>query len=201
MRREFGRARFTFNLETRKALSRAPDHQREDPTDSPNLETTDMRFCFTRTRNSTLLPTVFAFALALGWAAREIAHARDRAPGVESQTVNLDQVKMSDYKYEGTPVGHAGVYVQGETPGCANLLTGRFILEPGKSPHPPHVHPDEEILIVETGQGAIICDGKTTKVGPGSVMYSAPNVSHGITNTGQEPLTLIFVKWTARKGG
>ena len=88
--------------------------------------------------------------------------------------------------------------MQGETPGCSSLVTGRFIIDPGKSPHPPHVHDDEEVLIVESGHGEIICDGKTTKVGPGSLMYSTPNVAHGINNTGQEPLTFYFVKWTPR---
>ena len=77
-------------------------------------------------------------------------------------------------------------------------LRGRFIIDPGKSPHAPHVHDDEEILIVETGHGEIICDGKTTKVGPGSVMYSTPNVAHGINNTSNEPLTFYFVKWTPK---
>ena len=77
-------------------------------------------------------------------------------------------------------------------------MTGRFIIDPGKSPHAPHVHDDEEMLIVEAGQGEIICDGKTTKVGPGSVMYSTPNVAHGINNTGHEPLTFTFVKWIPR---
>ena len=151
-----------------------------------------------RTRMATTIPTLLALALALGWALRERAYARERAALLASQTVNLDQLKMEVYKDQGKPVGQVGLYVQGETPGCSSLVTGRFIVDPGKSPHPPHVHDDEEILIVESGQGEIICDGKTTKVGPGSVMYSIPNVAHGINNTTQEPLVFTFVKWIPR---
>jgi mannose-6-phosphate isomerase-like protein (cupin superfamily) len=151
-----------------------------------------------RPRLATTIPTLLAVTLAAGWAIRERAIARERAAMVASQTVNLDQLKMGRYAYEGKPVGHIGLYVQGETPGCASLVTGRFIIDPGKSPHPPHVHEDEEILIVEAGHGEIVCDGKTTKVGPGSVMYSKPNVAHGINNTGSEPLTFTFVKWIPR---
>jgi mannose-6-phosphate isomerase-like protein (cupin superfamily) len=154
----------------------------------------------TRCRFATAFPTLVALALAVGWASREAVHARDHARGLDSRTVNLDQVKMAVYKDQGNPVGQIGLYVQGETPGCSSLVTGRFTIDPGKSPHAPHAHEDEEILIIATGQGEIICDGKTTKVVPGSVMYSTPNVAHGINNTGQEPLTFYFVKWIPRPG-
>lgn len=144
------------------------------------------------------LPLTLALVLAIGWGWRETVHARERARTLESQTLNLDNLKMAVFKDGENPVGQIGLYVQGETPGCASLVTGRFIIDPGKSPHAPHVHEDEEILIVETGHGEIICDGKTTKVGPGSVMYSTPNVAHGINNTSNEPLTFYFVKWTPK---
>ena len=134
----------------------------------------------------------------MGWAFRELVHARERSAVLASQTVTVDQLKMSTYEDRGKPVGQIGLYVQGETPGCSSLVAGRFIVDPGKSPHPPHVHDDEEVLIVASGQGEIICDGKTTKVGPGSLMYSTPSVAHGLSNTGQEPLTFYFVKLMPR---
>jgi mannose-6-phosphate isomerase-like protein (cupin superfamily) len=148
-----------------------------------------------RFHRSNLIPAALALVLALGWASREFAHARNGGPVQGSVTMNLDQVKMSVFKDQDLPVGRIGLYVQGETPGCSNLVTGRFVIDPGKSPHAPHVHADEEVLIVDSGHGEIICDGKTTKVGPGSVMYTTPNVAHGINNTGSEPLTFYFVKW------
>jgi len=151
-----------------------------------------------RFRPSSVIPSAIALVLAMGWATREMAHAFDRAPALGSQTINLDQVKMSVFKDGDNPVGKIGLYVQGESPGCSSLVTGRFVIDPGKSPHAPHVHADEEVLIVESGHGEIICDGKTTKVGPGSVMYSTPNVAHGINNTDQEPLTFYFVKWVPK---
>lgn len=147
-----------------------------------------------------MLPLLLALSLALGWAWREAAHARERAPAIASKTVNLDEVSMSVYEDEGKPVGKIGLYFDGATEESQSLVAGRFVIDPGKSPHPPHVHPDEEILIVESGRGEIFCEGKTTKVGPGSVMYSAPNVPHNITNTGDEPLTFYFMKWIPRTG-
>lgn len=151
-----------------------------------------------RVRPATAILSTLALALAIGWAWRESVHARERSRALESQTLTLDALKMSVFKDGDKPVGRIGLYLQGETPGCASLVTGRFIIDPGKSPHAPHVHEDEEVLIVEAGHGEIICDGKTTQVGPGSVMYSTPNVAHGINNTGNEPLTFTFVKWVPR---
>ncbi|WP_165251440.1 cupin domain-containing protein [Paludisphaera soli] len=149
-------------------------------------------------RKANLFLGLLALALAFGWAWRESVHAREGKPITPSKTVNLDEVKMSVYEHEGQPVGHVGLYVEGETQASASLVAGRFIIDPGKSPHPPHVHSDEEILIVESGHGEIFCGGKTTKVGPGSVMFSAPDVPHNITNTEDVPLVFYFMKWTPK---
>jgi mannose-6-phosphate isomerase-like protein (cupin superfamily) len=54
-------------------------------------------------------------------------------------------------------------------------------------------------MIIESGHGEILCDGTTTKVGPGSVMYTTPNAPHGITNTGREPIVFYYIKWSSRK--
>ena len=72
------------------------------------------------------------------------------------------------------------------------------VLDPGASPHPPHRHPEEEFLIISEGTGVIECEGKTTEVGPGAIMYCASNALHGITNTGKVPLTFYWSKWIAR---
>src|SRR3954449_13045786 len=65
---------------------------------------------------STAVPTAIALALGIGWAFREVAHARERAAVVSSQTINLDDIKMSLAKYEAKPVGQIGFYTQGDTP-------------------------------------------------------------------------------------
>jgi mannose-6-phosphate isomerase-like protein (cupin superfamily) len=154
-----------------------------------------------RLRLSTTLTTLCALALGSGWAWREAVYATERAALVASQTIGLDHVVMSVAKDKGEPVGKNGIYLNGETEASSSLVTGRFIIDPGKAPHAPHVHPDEEIMIIESGHGEIFCDGKTTPIGPGSVMFSAPNVSHNITNTGSEPLTFYYIKWIPKKAG
>jgi len=142
---------------------------------------------------------VLALALGLGWSARERALAREKAMPLRSGTVTQDQVKMIDQEFQGEVVGHLGVYFQGDTPASTKFVTGRFILEPGKTNHLPHTHVEEEVLIVASGQGEIFCDGKTTPVGPGSVMFTTPNARHGIKSTGATPLTFYFVKWVGKE--
>ena len=91
-----------------------------------------------------------------------------------------------------------------------NVRTGRLadrsllvhirlrFLEPGVQPHPPHTHADEELMIVTRGQGEIYVGDKTTPVRRGAVMYTDPNVSHGIKNTGANPLEFYWIKYVPR---
>ena len=89
-------------------------------------------------------------------------------------------------------------HYNGPTDQLSGLCAGMAVLDPGSSPHPPHRHPEEEFLIIASGDGEIECAGKTTKVGAGAVMYCAGNTLHGITNTGKVPLTFYWSKWMAK---
>lgn len=149
-------------------------------------------------RPSTAIPTALALVLGLGWTAREVASARERAAAVAAQTITLDRVQMKPVEDQGKAVGQNGIYVSGDTPASSKFVTGRFIIAPGQTPHKPHTHVEEEVMIVESGHGEIFCDGKTTAIGPGSVMYTTPEAPHGIVNTGKEPLTFYYVKWAPR---
>jgi mannose-6-phosphate isomerase-like protein (cupin superfamily) len=90
------------------------------------------------------------------------------------------------------------VHYNGPTDQLSGMCTGMAVLDPGATPHPPHRHPEEEFMIVAEGTGEIECGGQTTKVGPGSIMYCAGDVLHGIVNTGKVPLTFYWSKWMAK---
>lgn len=94
----------------------------------------------------------------------------------------------------------AFVHYNGPTDQLRGMCAGMATLEPGASPHPPHRHAEEEILIVAEGTGVIECDGKETPVGPGAMMYCAGNTLHGITNTGAKTMTFYWSKWLAKGG-
>jgi mannose-6-phosphate isomerase-like protein (cupin superfamily) len=77
--------------------------------------------------------------------------------------------------------------------------TGEFIeihetmLPAGKMPHPPHKHPNTEILFIQDGSLEYLDDGKPVPVGPGGIVFSASNIMHGLKNVGTTPANYIVV--------
>jgi mannose-6-phosphate isomerase-like protein (cupin superfamily) len=70
------------------------------------------------------------------------------------------------------------------------LPTGEFIevhetvLPAGKTPHAPHHHPNSEWLFIQSGSLEYNDNGTVMSVGPGDIVFSASNVSHGLKNVG-----------------
>lgn len=95
------------------------------------------------------------------------------------------------------PFGELRVFFDGPTDQLKAMTAGSLQLKPGMSPHPPHQHVEEEIMVVTEGTGEMVVEGKKSKVGPGSMMYCAANHVHGIVNTGKTPLLFYYYKWKA----
>jgi mannose-6-phosphate isomerase-like protein (cupin superfamily) len=106
-------------------------------------------------------------------------------------------LNAKDVKIQKNPFGELRIYFDGPTDQLRAMTAGSLRLNSGATPHPPHMHPEEEFMVVTEGTGEMFCDGKTVAIGPGSMMYCAANVSHGIVNTGKMPLLFYFYKWRA----
>ncbi|MFZ0592617.1 MAG: hypothetical protein WAM39_19320 [Bryobacteraceae bacterium] len=50
------------------------------------------------------------------------------------------------------PFGELTVFCDGKTGQVKSLVVGTLLLYPGQEPHPPHQHPEEEIMIVTEGK-------------------------------------------------
>jgi quercetin dioxygenase-like cupin family protein len=111
---------------------------------------------------------------------------------IPNMTLPEQQAKLTK-----EPFGDLRIYFEGATDQIKSMTAGSLRLKAGMSPHPPHTHPEEEFMVITEGTGEILIDGKTTKVGPGSMMYCAANKSHGIKNTGNTALLFYFYKWKA----
>jgi quercetin dioxygenase-like cupin family protein len=70
-------------------------------------------------------------------------------------------------------------------------------LPPGKEPHPPHSHAEEELVIIKEGTLEALQNGKTRRLGPGAVIFQASNQPHGVRNVGETPATYYVVRWTS----
>jgi quercetin dioxygenase-like cupin family protein len=68
-------------------------------------------------------------------------------------------------------------------------------LMPGETPHPPHQHPAEELLIVKEGTVESLVNGQLQRVGPGSIVFQASNQMHSLRNVGTTPATYHVIQW------
>jgi len=79
-----------------------------------------------------------------------------------------------------------------------DFLDGRTIkmsvVEPGKSTHPPHKHPEDEFFYVLEGIATFYLDGKETLVQSNTSLYCPPNSMHGISNSGKTDLKYLVIK-------
>jgi XRE family transcriptional regulator, regulator of sulfur utilization len=82
------------------------------------------------------------------------------------------------------------------TPTLDELEMHISTLQPGKSPHAPHQHQHEELLIIKDGTLETFQSGAKRRVGPGGIIFQASNELHNVTNVGQSPATYYVIGWT-----
>ena len=82
------------------------------------------------------------------------------------------------------------------TPTLDELEIHISTLNPGQSPHAPHQHEHEELLIVKEGSLETFQSGATRRVGPGGIIFQASNELHNVTNVGHAPATYFVIGWT-----
>jgi uncharacterized cupin superfamily protein/quercetin dioxygenase-like cupin family protein len=91
---------------------------------------------------------------------------------------------------------------QGPTPLLTEMESHVSVLSPGCSPHPPHCHVQEELLIVLCGEAEIlIANGpnpngaRIERLRPGCFVYYPAYQYHTIRNTSASPVTYLMYKW------
>ncbi len=89
-------------------------------------------------------------------------------------------------------------YFTGESFGTRKVLVATAVVKPGKSVHRAHRHAEEEYLVVAEGSGTWSLDGREFPATRGDVLYVEPWVYHGLTNTGDEPLIFLVLRYHAK---
>ena len=116
----------------------------------------------------------------------------------EPGTLGTDVRAGSDAKAEIFDWGTLITYFAGDSYAATDSLTAVAIINPGMEVHPPHIHSEEEYLMVLEGEGTWSVKGEEFPAGAGDVLYAAPWDEHGIRNTGDEPLRFVVFKWNAK---
>ena len=97
-----------------------------------------------------------------------------------------------------TSVGARRDVMRTPTPTLDELEIHITTLNVGQVSHPPHQHPEEELLIVKEGTVETLQNGKTSRLGPGSVIFHSSNDVHNIRNAGATPATYHVIQWRVR---
>ena len=95
----------------------------------------------------------------------------------------------SEEQAQETKVGHQFWFADKEfTDGRTIKMS---VVDPGKSTHAPHQHPQDEFFFVLE---EFYLDGKTVEVGPYTSLYCPSNSMHGISNAGDTQLKYLVMQ-------
>ena len=89
-------------------------------------------------------------------------------------------------------------YFTGQTRATKDVLVAVAVVQPGKTVHKAHRHAHEEYLAIVEGSGVWSLDGKESPAKRGDILYVEPWVYHGVTNTGDEPLIFLVVRYNGK---
>lgn len=96
---------------------------------------------------------------------------------------------------------------QGSTGIMQHLSCHASVLVPGHSPHPPHTHDDEEILMMLSGEADLIFPDSDAAEGtvrhrlkPGQFVYYPSGFAHTLEAAGSTPANYLMIRWMGPGG-
>ena len=104
--------------------------------------------------------------------------------------------KWEDLKVKPTAVGERRDVADSPTPTFETFECHVSTLNPGKDSHPPHIHPQEELIILQEGTLDVLVNGSIQQAGPGSLLFFASNNPHALHNPGSKPATYFVFNFT-----
>jgi mannose-6-phosphate isomerase-like protein (cupin superfamily) len=123
--------------------------------------------------------------------------AKAEAKSKSAQAPGLPSVALP---YEQLPVRTTQAGNQSRAIMKGKLATGEELemhhttLNPGSSPHPGgHAHGYGEMWFIREGTLEVTLNGKSTRLGPGSVAFASANDHHEVKNAGDTPANYFVV--------
>jgi quercetin dioxygenase-like cupin family protein len=137
-------------------------------------------------RDATVAALTLAATLGFG------AAVRPQTPVMHSKVFDWNSFTVTKIA-----VGESRSVVRAPTPTLDELEMHITTLNPGQTSHPPHQHPNEELIIIREGTVETLSLGEWKRLGPGSIIFNASNELHGIRNVGTAPATYHVINWTS----
>jgi mannose-6-phosphate isomerase-like protein (cupin superfamily) len=142
----------------------------------------------TRSRNV----TIAAAALLAGVCAGTVLSAGRAAESLmKSAVFQWDELSPSP-----TSVGAVRRVVRAPTATLDELESHITTLDANQSPHAPHQHPNEELLVLKEGTVDAYVNGEWVTVRTGGIMFFASNVPHTVRNVSDRPATYYVFNWS-----
>lgn len=94
-----------------------------------------------------------------------------------------------------TPVGERRDLFDGATRTFRDLKGHITTLNPAETPHVPHRHPDEELILVREGTLEVTVNGAVHTAGAGAVIFLASQDEHGLRNAGPGRATYFVFRF------
>ena len=104
------------------------------------------------------------------------------------KVINYKDINPQDLPVAGP--GVCGRVVIGKADDDVNFCMRVIELQPGAQ-IPAHTHAWEHQQFYHAGTGYVVKDGEKIEVGPGTVIYVAPDEEHYLKNTGDTPLVFV----------
>lgn len=123
--------------------------------------------------------------------------AQTKSPAQPPPTMTSSVFEWEKMVAKPSKVGAARQVLRAPTPTLDELECHITTLNPGASPHEPHQHVDEELILVKEGTVESLVNGVKRKAGPGSIIFQSSNQLHAIRNVGDTPATYFVVKWNS----
>jgi quercetin dioxygenase-like cupin family protein len=137
----------------------------------------------------TVIGVAVGLAVVAAWHAGRL-HARGEN-ALKSGIVTMAETQ----KLDSGVWGEFRAHFNGSTVASGAVLAGVAQIEAGQEIHPPHTHVDEEFIFLVEGSGTWHVGGRDVPARTGDVLYTEPNVVHGIKNTSDKPLKFVVAKW------
>jgi XRE family transcriptional regulator, regulator of sulfur utilization len=132
---------------------------------------------------------VAAVSISVAVAGMALADVKDK-PVMHSCVFNWDDLKPVP-----TKTGERRTVFDAPTPALAEFECHITTLDPGQSPHQPHHHPEEELMVLKEGTVEALQGGKTNIVTAGGIIFEASNEEHGLKNIGTNRATYFVFKF------
>jgi quercetin dioxygenase-like cupin family protein len=133
--------------------------------------------------------------LAVGVATASLTLASGAVALTAPSVLTSSVFDWSAMKAEPTASGEVRHVFRARTATLDELECHVTTLKAGAPSHPPHVHPNEEVLIVREGHVEVFYRNAWHPAGPGAVIFLTGTDPHGIRNAGTTAATYHVLAW------